>query len=741
MTRLLSFTNSPFWGSFFFFLAIGWVLFPIAIYAQDTLSIGGSEPIILKPSEKPLTDKKEQVVGQNNAAAGDKTATLPAQEDAPAKKDSIYYDASTTHFFYEDDLYYNTQIKRNPDTLVNDFHRYNVVEINDYLYQDLGNWATAATSIFYQMPEEIGTRWGMNAYRAFIKRPEQIQYFNTMSPYTRLYLIQGGQRRSNLDITFSRNITPDWNVTLFYNRMSSNKVVFKTFRRNDDLNVNQSLGFNTAFQSRNHRYKLLGHFVFYNQNLLETGGLEATQPIKVGEGGNYIDSLLELESSELRYRFPQPVSVNAFGRNFRLYHQYSLTKKGELELFHRSEFRQDFNIWQDANFNQNRNSYRQTFFDAAKVTRSFYRNDYQHFDNRIGIKGRAKDFQYRTYLRQRTYDQRATFLKDSSDVLTDSARLELPAEWFVGGGMRYFLDTTNTSWVDAQAEYLPVDAYKMQLFFNHKNISLQAERQNYRPDVIQRAYFGNHFKWNDDSLRNTIADRFSFSFAFEPFKKGLFPTKRRKQNVAEIDLGLLQNYDATQVQTFDSLLQNQANSAFYLRLEPFVEYTRLNRLIYYDTMAQRQQAQGVVSQFRVGTNFRAQWKSFHFKGSLFYAASQGQDIWRVPAFFANVVGYYESALFNNAMQAHIGLDIHYHTRYRAFAYQPITGQFHVQDEALVGNYPLVSAFFDFKVKRALLFFKIVNLLQDVAGKGYYTTPYYIAQPRAFEFGLQWLFFD
>jgi hypothetical protein len=615
------------------------------------------------------------------------------------------------------------------------------VEINDYLYQDLGNWATAATSIFYQMPEEIGTRWGMNAYRAFIKRPEQIQYFNTMSPYTRLYLIQGGQRRSNLDITFSRNITPDWNVTLFYNRMSSNKVVFKTFRRNDDLNVNQSLGFNTAFQSRNHRYKLLGHFVFYNQNLLETGGLEATQPIKVGEGGNYIDSLLELESSELRYRFPQPVSVNAFGRNFRLYHQYSLTKKGELELFHRSEFRQDFNIWQDANFNQNRNSYRQTFFDAAKVTRSFYRNDYQHFDNRIGIKGRAKDFQYRTYLRQRTYDQRATFLKDSSDVLTDSARLELPAEWFVGGGMRYFLDTTNTSWVDAQAEYLPVDAYKMQLFFNHKNISLQAERQNYRPDVIQRAYFGNHFKWNDDSLRNTIADRFSFSFAFEPFKKGLFPTKRRKQNVAEIDLGLLQNYDATQVQTFDSLLQNQANSAFYLRLEPFVEYTRLNRLIYYDTMAQRQQAQGVVSQFRVGTNFRAQWKSFHFKGSLFYAASQGQDIWRVPAFFANVVGYYESALFNNAMQAHIGLDIHYHTRYRAFAYQPITGQFHVQDEALVGNYPLVSAFFDFKVKRALLFFKIVNLLQDVAGKGYYTTPYYIAQPRAFEFGLQWLFFD
>jgi hypothetical protein len=547
------------------------------------------------------------------------------------------------------------------------------------------------------MPTEIGTRWGMQAYEPYLWRPEKLPYYNTMSPFTDLYLIQGGQRRSDLRVTFSRNITPDWNATLFYNRMSSNKVVFKTFRRNDDLNVHQTFGFSTRFFNRKHRYKLLAHFYFHNQNILETDGIDAATPLEIAEGGNYVDSLLRLENAQMRYRFAQLVPVNIFGRNFRLYHQYSLTKQGQIELFHIAEYRQDYHIWRDDNFNANRTRYPKTYFDENNTRASVYKNYFAHFDNKAGIKGRAGDLQYRSYIRRRSYEHQVHFIQDTTS-LPDSASLRLPDEWSLGGGVRYYLDSTQMNWIDAQAEYLLFDTYKAKVQARYKQLSIEAERQSYRPDIIQRAYFGNHFKWNlDTASTNTIADRVYASYQL--------PTYRDVQ------------------------------------VTPFVEYTHLQRLVYYDTMAIARQADENVAIWRAGFSYRAKWRQFYGFGDVFVSRSQGADLWRVPTVFINFVAYYESELFNKAMQAQIGVDVHYHSRYRAFAYMPITSQFHLQNDNLVGNYPLVNAFFNFKVKRAKLFFKINNLAQDLVGIGYYTTPFYIAQPRNFEFGVQWLFFD
>ncbi len=124
-----------------------------------------------------------------------------------------------------------------------------------------------------------------------------------------------------------------------------------------------------------------------------------------------------------------------------------------------------------------------------------------------------------------------------------------------------------------------------------------------------------------------------------------------------------------------------------------------------------------------------------------YNQNLGEDLVRMPPIFVNFMFFYKSKLFNNAMEAEIGTDIHYHSKYKADGYNPLIQQFHLQNRYNVGGFPQMDLFFNFKVSRAKITLKVNNALLDAAGQGYYDTPLYIAQPRAIEVVINWLFFN
>jgi hypothetical protein len=72
---------------------------------------------------------------------------------------------------------------------------------------------------------------------------------------------------------------------------------------------------------------------------------------------------------------------------------------------------------------------------------------------------------------------------------------------------------------------------------------------------------------------------------------------------------------------------------------------------------------------------------------------------------------------------------------------PATQQFILNNRYLTDGFPVLDVFFNFKISKALLFIKVTNLLQDIAGEAYFNTPRYYAQPRSLELGINWLFFD
>jgi hypothetical protein len=72
---------------------------------------------------------------------------------------------------------------------------------------------------------------------------------------------------------------------------------------------------------------------------------------------------------------------------------------------------------------------------------------------------------------------------------------------------------------------------------------------------------------------------------------------------------------------------------------------------------------------------------------------------------------------------------------------PATQQFYLQNRFQVENYFLMDFFFNFRIKRLVATTKISNTLLGLVGKGYFASPVYLQQPRAFEVVINWLFFD
>ena len=100
-----------------------------------------------------------------------------------------------------------------------------------------------------------------------------------------------------------------------------------------------------------------------------------------------------------------------------------------------------------------------------------------------------------------------------------------------------------------------------------------------------------------------------------------------------------------------------------------------------------------------------------------------------------------SFLKDDIFTIQIGVDCRYNTAYYANAYMPATGVFYLQDETLVGNYPLMNAYINMHLKQFRVYLMCYNLSAAFMDSTYFTVPGYPLNPIMFKFGLSWNFYD
>ena len=120
--------------------------------------------------------------------------------------------------------------------------------------------------------------------------------------------------------------------------------------------------------------------------------------------------------------------------------------------------------------------------------------------------------------------------------------------------------------------------------------------------------------------------------------------------------------------------------------------------------------------------------------------STNQDVLPLPAIniYTNLYLRFKIA---HVLNCDFGADARYFTSYTAPDYFPSLGQYTVQandDKVKIGGFPLVNAYFNFKLSRARFF---VMMSHINGGKKYFFTPHYPLNGRVLRFGISWNFAD
>lgn len=408
---------------------------------------------------------------------------------------------------------------------------------------------------------------------------------------------------------------------------------------------------------------------------------------KVNETGGIKDTTEILDYEELFDYDDEDINLrNAQGgelrQQYHIYQQYKWKKLVQFyHIFDRTNRMNTFN---------NTNPSAETDIDfldplLLRTDSTVDLSRYVYFQNEVGFKGSIGDFFYRFYGKRKDIRYTGKYLS-SVNPLTES---------YAGGYVRF---SPKENWqLNANAEYELNGNYQIGATLKVPFLTVSAKSMQFASPFFYDQHLGNHDYWRN-------------------------------------------NFGSEQVQQLSGKLDIYWKD--YFRIQPKLDLKIVSNHMYFDTLAMPQQSSGVATLLHPGIEAKAKYGVMNLEGNYIYTLREGADagLFRIPEHFLTLDLYYHK-VFEGRLEARIGAEAHYKSTYFADDYDPVTQQFHLQNNFEVTGYMFVDLYASVKINTASLFIKFRHLNQDVTAGGYFTTPYYTGQERTLDFGVTWSFFD
>lgn len=196
---------------------------------------------------------------------------------------------------------------------------------------------------------------------------------------------------------------------------------------------------------------------------------------------------------------------------------------------------------------------------------------------------------------------------------------------------------------------------------------------------------------------------------------------------------------------FEKPVENRLSATYALPLiglEATARTSLLNNFIYFDQNGEPVQtgASLQILQFIVKEHVKLGW--LHLDNTFALQQANRSDVFRLPKWFTKNSLYVNGKVFKKRLLLSTGVDFRMNSAFQPDGYQPLMGQFYLQDQATQQPYPWADIFLAFKVQSFRFFMRYEHITRwwDKSQVFYQTAKY----PQPFgglRFGISWRFMD
>lgn len=126
---------------------------------------------------------------------------------------------------------------------------------------------------------------------------------------------------------------------------------------------------------------------------------------------------------------------------------------------------------------------------------------------------------------------------------------------------------------------------------------------------------------------------------------------------------------------------------------------------------------------------------------MYQNVTQDSQVLNVPQLVTRNTLYFSSDVFKKAMFLQTGVTFKYFTAYNMNGYNPVLGEFYVQNKEELGGYPLLDFFINARIQQTRIYLKAEHFNASFSGYDYYAAPNYPYRDFVIRFGLVWNFFS
>lgn len=566
-------------------------------------------------------------------------------------------------------------------------YRYNLLRKDIFGLLPFSNEGqTYNTLDFGYTTKSIMPSLGFTAKQFNYLQANDIKYYSVPTPLTDLYYKTVMEQGQSLDAFLTINTKRNLNFSIAYKGLRSlGKYV-------NYLSSSGNFRFTTSYFTKDKRYFLNAHFTGQDISNQENGGIVDVSQFESGDP-NYtkrdgIDVYFSDATSMLK------------GNRFFIDHSFKLSKDNPNSLVFRHQFNQEFKFFE---FTQPTVS---TRYGASFSNHINNKTRYNHLYNKLGVAYKTKSYGDLTFFVE---DNNYNYFYDSV-VYDASGNVTVPNALSdrintIGGNYTYFtnkiiaklqvsqaISNHAISMVDANATYKVNDKLQFTLNYQKQTSLPNLNYTLYQSDYTQYNWYRDFKSEKTNQLTFTATSKWiNFSAQYKVLKDYLY---------------------------FD----NTTNDIASLLVTP-VQYDKT--INYLSVKASKE------------IKF---WKLALDNTVLYQNVDQSSPIVNVPQLTTRNTLYFTDYVFKKAMLLQMGVTANYFTKYYANDYNPLLGEFYVQNETKIGAFPLLDFFVNARVRQTRLFLKAEHFNSSMSGYNYYSAPNYPYRDFMIRFGLEWNFF-